>query len=221
MEKIFSDGYGAFPDPELSDENGLLAVGATLAIDRLVDAYDNGIFPWFNEADPICWYTPPERFVLFPNEIKISKSMRTYMRRPTLKVTHNQAFEAVIRHCAQILRKDQDGTWIHDNMIAAYTELHRLGIAKSIEVWDGAELVGGLYGIEVDTVFCGESMFSKQSNASKAALISLCLLNKYTLIDCQMSTPHLESMGGKRIARADFLKYLSVQKKNSLKMFGY
>lgn len=197
-----------FPDPTLSEEDGLLAVGGDLSLERLILAYRNGIFPWFNEDDPILWYSPPERFVLFPEEVKISKSMRQLLRSKKFRITHNQDFKAVIQNCADSTRKDQDGTWINTQMLAAYVDLHQKGFAHSIEVWEGHELVGGLYGVLVNRVFCGESMFSKKSNASKMALIWLCQNANIKLIDCQVYTEHLESLGAKMINRNAFLKLI-------------
>lgn len=206
--KILSDGYGNFPPVSNSDADGLLAIGGTLAVDRLLCAYQSGIFPWYNEDDPICWYAPRERFVLFPSDIKVSKSMRPMLHNPAWKVTWNTDFDAVIRHCAAVNRPGQDGTWIHEEMIDAYKELHRLGHAHSLEVWYEGALVGGLYGVGVQHVFCGESMFSLRSNASKLALIHLCRSGKYELIDCQVYTEHLARMGATLIPRDTFMKLL-------------
>jgi len=197
-----------FPDPSLAEEDGLLAIGGDLSLERLLLAYQNGIFPWFNEDDPILWYSPPERFVLVPKEIKISKSMNQLLRSKKFKVTRNQNFDAVIRSCANSERKGQNGTWINNLMLGAYLNLHKKGFAHSIEVWENDALVGGLYGVLVNRVFCGESMFSKKSNASKTALIWLCQNANIKLIDCQVYTEHLESMGAKLIDRAVFLGQL-------------
>lgn len=197
-----------FPDPELAESDGLLAVGGDLSVDRLLLAYQHGIFPWYSDDTPILWYSPHERFVLYPEQIKISKSMRQVMRSGRFIITKNQAFEQVIKACSQMPRDGQDGTWITDDMQQAYINLHRSGFANSYEVWQQDELVGGLYGVHVDHVFCGESMFSRVSNASKAALIYLCQQEQYQLIDCQMHTEHLESMGAQFINRADYLEML-------------
>jgi leucyl/phenylalanyl-tRNA--protein transferase len=197
-----------FPDPALAEEDGLLAVGGDLSLERLVLAYQNGIFPWFNEDDPILWYSPPERFVLYPEEIKISKSMRQVMRSKKFKVTHNQNFKAVITNCANSKREGQDGTWINQLMLDAYQNLHEKGFAHSIEVWEDEEIVGGLYGVLMNGIFCGESMFSKKSNASKTALIWLCQNANIKLVDCQVYTDHLQRMGARMIPRAEFLKFL-------------
>lgn len=193
-----------FPGPELAEDDGLLAVGGDLSSSRLLLAYQHGIFPWYGDDSPILWYSPHERFVLFPGELKISKSMRQVLNSGRFRVTMDQSFVQVIEACSTVPREGQDGTWIVEDMKAAYTELHRLGYAHSIEVWNDDELVGGLYGVTVGRVFCGESMFSKQSNASKTALIWLCQTGDYDLVDCQVYTEHLESMGAKMIARQEY-----------------
>lgn len=197
-----------FPDPNLAEEDGLLAVYGDLSPERLILAYSNGIFPWFNEDSPILWYSPHQRFVLFPDKIKISKSMKQVMRNKKLIVTYNTAFENVIKACADAKREGQDGTWITLEMQEAYTKLYQLGHAHSIEVWNNNELVGGLYGVMVNQVFCGESMFSKISNASKYALIWLCENANIKLIDCQIHSNHLEKLGAELISRDEFLGFL-------------
>ncbi|HEX7367365.1 MAG TPA: leucyl/phenylalanyl-tRNA--protein transferase [Pelobium sp.] len=197
-----------FPDPTLAEDDGLLAIGGDLSLERLILAYQNAIFPWFNEGEPILWYSPPERFVLFPQEVKISKSMKQHLRSSKFTVTFNRDFEAVIHNCAIAKREGQDGTWINNLMINAYMNLHKKGFAHSIEVWDADELVGGLYGLLMHKVFCGESMFAKKSNASKTALIWLCQNQDIKLIDCQVYTEHLESMGARVITRRSFLDFL-------------
>lgn len=200
-----------FPDPELAEEDGLLAVDGDLSPARLLLAYQNGIFPWYSDDTPILWYSPHERFVLYPDELKISKSMKQVIRSGRFVVSFNQCFSRVIAACAQAERAGQDGTWITGDMEQAYIKLHELGHAHSVEVWQHNELVGGLYGVQVGRVFCGESMFSKVSNTSKLALIWLCETGKYDMIDCQVYTSHLESLGARMISRAD---YLSILKKN-------
>lgn len=197
-----------FPNPELAEEDGLLAVGGDLTINRLLLAYQNGIFPWYSDDTPILWYSPHERFVLFPSELKVSKSMQQVMRSGKFRISINEDFEGVISNCSAISRKDQDGTWITADMRQAYIDLHHIGFAHSIEVWQADELVGGLYGVQVNHTFCGESMFSKVSNASKAALIWLCTNSNFKLIDCQTYTEHLESMGARMINRAGYIDYL-------------
>jgi leucyl/phenylalanyl-tRNA---protein transferase len=197
-----------FPQPALAEDDGLLAVGGDLSSARLLLAYRHGIFPWYSSDSPILWYSPHERFVLFPPELKIAKSMRPVLNSGRFKVTMNTAFADVIAACSAIERKDQDGTWINDDMKEAYIRLHGEGHAHSIEVWQGNELVGGFYGIPVNAVFCGESMFSKVSNASKTALIWLCQSGLYKLIDCQLHTAHLESLGARMISREEFMDLL-------------
>jgi len=198
-----------FPDPALAESDGLLAIGGDLSPQRIISAYKSGIFPWFSDDDPICWYAPHERCVIFPPKIHVSKSMQKSMLAKEFDVTTNTAFAAVIAACKNTARKDQDGTWITDEMEEAYTKLYAMGIAKSIEVRQNDELVGGMYGLEINNVFCGESMFSSVSNASKAALILLCTQNKYILIDCQMRTDHLISMGAEMISQKIFMNILN------------
>jgi leucyl/phenylalanyl-tRNA--protein transferase len=193
-----------FPDPALADEDGLLAVGGDLSAERLVLAYRSGIFPWYSEGEPIHWYSPHERFVIFPDEVHISHTMKQLIRSDKYQVTWDKDFAHVITNCAKVKRKGQRGTWITDDMIRAYTELHNRGIAHSVEVWQGDTLAGGLYGVEIGQVFCGESMFSTGPNASKLALIHLCQSGKYKLIDCQLHNPHLERMGGRYISRSEY-----------------
>ena len=197
-----------FPKPELADEDGLLAVGGDLSAERLVLAYQNGIFPWYSDESPVLWYAPHERFVLFPEKVKMSSSMRKLMKTGKFRITFDQAFPEVIRSCANIPREDQPGTWINADMQAAYINLFQLGYAHSVEVWENDLLVGGLYGLHINRVFCGESMFSTVSNASKAALIYLCQIKDYSLIDCQVYTSHLESLGAEFISRSLYLDYL-------------
>ena len=198
-----------FPDTALAEPDGLLAIGGDLSPERIVAAYQKGIFPWFSNDEPICWYAPHERCVIFPSKIHVSKSMRKSMRTKNFKVTTNTAFIAVIAACKNTKRKEQDGTWITDEMEEAYIKLHALGFAKSIEVWQSNEIVGGIYGLEINNAFCGESMFSIVSNASKAAMIWLCTENNYTMIDCQMRTDHLISMGAEIISKKMFMNILN------------
>lgn len=198
-----------FPQHSQATKDGLLAIGGDLSLERLIHAYANGIFPWFNDEEPILWWSPDPRFVLFPKDLKVSKSMKQFLRNTTYQITENKAFEQVIVHCADVKRDDQYGTWIGKSMIDAYINLHRAGFAKSVEVWDQNQLVGGLYGVDLgNKVFCGESMFSLKSNSSKMAFIWLAQSNKYGLIDCQLHTKHLESLGAKHISRQEFLKLL-------------
>jgi len=197
-----------FPPYELTTDDGVIALGGDLSEERLICAYKNGIFPWFSEGDPIVWYCPQERMVLFPDEIKVSKSMQKIIHKNEFTITENKAFKEVIYRCKNIERSDGYGTWITDDMEQAYLNLHKKGVAKSIEVWQGDQLVGGLYGLEINTIFCGESMFSKVSNASKFAFIHLSKNKEYTLIDCQIYNEHLASLGAKEIERAAFLEIL-------------
>ena len=202
----------SFPKLESAESSGLLAVGGDLSLSRLKLAYRSGIFPWYSEGEPILWYSPDPRMVLFPDELKIAKTMRQIIRSNRFHVTFNQGFEEVIRNCKNIDRTNQGqgGTWITNEMLDSYVKLHKEGIAKSVEVWEEDELVGGLYGVEAGTVFCGESMFSKVSNASKVALVSL-VQNKekaYNLIDCQGYNDHLASLGAREIPREDFISFL-------------
>jgi leucyl/phenylalanyl-tRNA--protein transferase len=197
-----------FPDPALADEDGLLAVGGDLSPERLMLAYQNGIFPWFSDDDPILWYAPHERCVVFPDKVKVSKSMAKVLRSGSFRITWDTVFEEVIGNCSAVPRKDQDGTWITREMKAAYIHLHEIGVAHSVEVWHQEQLVGGLYGVIVGQVFCGESMFSLMTNASKTAFINLCQSGRFALIDCQMPNDHLMSLGAEMIPRRDYLKIL-------------
>jgi len=197
-----------FPPYETATPEGIIALGGDLSPERLIYAYKNGVFPWFSEDDPIVWYCPPERMVLFPEKLRISKSMKQLMRQNKFSITQNKAFKDVIFHCKNIKRKDELGTWITNDMEEAYIKLHKLGFARSMEVWQDNELVGGLYGIEIGNVFCGESMFSKVSNTSKLAFIHLVQSQKYKLIDCQVYNSHLASLGAVEIPRIKFLELL-------------
>jgi len=196
-----------FPDPEHAEPDGLLAVGGDLSTERLLLAYQNGIFPWYSDDTPILWYSPHERFVIYADELKVSTSMKRFLRKEPFTITINKCFRDVIEACATIERNDQDGTWITDDMKAAYIKLHEEGYAHSIEVWQYEELVGGMYGVPMGNVFCGESMFSRVTNASKAALIHVCSL--YKMLDCQMPTEHLASMGGRLIGRKEYMAALN------------
>lgn len=198
----------AFPDPALAEEDGLLAIGGGLEPERLMLAYHNGIFPWYNDDEPICWYAPHERCVIFPGEVVISKSMQKVLRKNIFEIKVNAAFEAVIENCQQVKRKGVDGTWITEEMKAAYIHLYQLGMAHSIEAWHDGELVGGMYGLSVNDVFCGESMFSKMSNSSKAVLIWICTKSKYSLLDCQLPNPHLFRLGARMIPQNEFFDLL-------------
>jgi leucyl/phenylalanyl-tRNA--protein transferase len=197
-----------FPGYDCTSEEGVIALGGDLSAERLTHAYKNGIFPWFSDNDPIVWHCPFERMVLFPAEVKISKSMQKIINKNEFTITENTAFEAVIYNCKNIDRNDGFGTWITNDMEQAYINLHKKGIAKSIEVWFRDELVGGLYGVEINHIFCGESMFSKVSNASKLAFMHLAKNKNYKLIDCQIYNEHLASLGAREIDRSLFLSIL-------------
>ena len=199
----------AFPKPELAEEDGLLAIGGDLSVERLMLAYHHGIFPWYSDDDPILWYSPHERFVLFPEKIRVSRSMLQIINSGVFTITFDQDFRGVIKSCARIERKGQPGTWINPEMQTAYIRLHDNGLAHSVEVWKDQELAGGLYGVSVNGVFCGESMFSKISNASKAALIWLCRNKNYKMIDCQIESEHLKRMGGETLTSSEYMKILN------------
>ncbi len=202
-----------FPPPEraLRNPNGLLAIGGDLSIARLIDAYRNGIFPWFSDGDPILWWSPDPRAVFPLDTLQAPTSLRKFARRCGWQATLDTAFTQVMSACAQAERPGQDGTWITDEMIAAYTQLHQHGIAHSIEMWAGEELVGGLYGIAMGRLFFGESMFSARSNGSKLALFTLAAHLKahgFVLLDSQVPNPHTESLGASTMRRSDFLALL-------------
>ena len=201
-----------FPPVQLADQDGVLAIGGDLSTERLLLAYKSGIFPWYNQGEPIIWYSPNPRMVLFPENLKISKSMSQVIRKGEFTITFNQHFSEVISNCKNVYRQGQGGTWITNEMQLAYMQLHKKGIAKSVEVWLNNELVGGLYGIDLGHIFCGESMFSKVNNTSKMAFIYLVQkLEKenYQLIDCQVYNNHLASLGAEEITRNEFLKFLN------------
>ena len=200
-----------FPAVEEASYEGILAVGGDLSTERLLLAYNNGIFPWFNADEPILWWAPPERMVVNPSDYKIAKSLRNIINRNTFEVTINKDFNSVISNCQNIERKGQNGTWITQDIIKSYTELHQLRKAISFEVWQNNELVGGLYGVDLGNVFCGESMFSKVPNASKVAFVKLIeylKINNYKLLDCQVHNDHLEKLGAFEISRNLFMKIL-------------
>lgn len=195
----------------MADEDGLLAIGGDLSTERLLLAYRNGIFPWYNEDEPICWWSPDPRFVLYPAELKVSSSMKTVLQNGRFRFTTNRAFTQVIQSCKTVTRPGQDGTWISAAMQKAYTVLHQLGYAHSAETWQDGQLVGGLYGIRLGSLFFGESMFSLHPNASKFAFINYVRLlqqENVQLIDCQLHTNHLESLGARMIPRELFARIL-------------
>ncbi|MCS7020058.1 MAG: leucyl/phenylalanyl-tRNA--protein transferase [Cytophagales bacterium] len=206
MYRLLPDSL-QFPPVELADENGLLAYGGDVSAERVLAAYDQGIFPWFDEDSPPLWWSPDPRFVLFPENLIVSKSMRQVLRRKQFTFTVNHAFEQVIANCRHTPRRGQDGTWITPEIQDVYCELHRQGWAHSVEAWQGNTLVGGLYGLIYDRCFFGESMFTHVSNASKAAFITLVANLKraeFVVIDCQVYTEHLESLGAQMIPRRMF-----------------
>ena len=203
-----------FPDPRYGDDDGCIAVGGDLSVDRLLLAYQNGIFPWFafRYNEPM-WFCPMERFVIFPSEIHVSHSMRTLINKGQYRLSINEDFKGVIGNCSR-LRIEESGAWLGPQMVDAYTELHRQGFAASVEVWEYEKLVGGLYGVSIGRAFFGESMFSLVPSASKLALIHLARTmqeNGGLLIDCQFHTPHLESMGGRHINYDEYMKIISTK----------
>jgi leucyl/phenylalanyl-tRNA--protein transferase len=201
-----------FPDPSFAEEDGLLAVGGDLEPERLLAAYAQGIFPWFNEGSPILWWSPDPRLVLFPPELHVSASLARTMRRGTFRVTADADFGGVIRACSRVRRKGQRGTWITDEMVEAYEELHRRGTAHSFEAWAGDALAGGLYGVALGGAFFGESMFSERTDASKVAFaraVPFLAGRGVELVDCQVRTEHLVSLGAREIPRRQFLKRLA------------
>ena len=202
----------SFPDPNLLEsESGIMAIGGDLSPERLYFAYQLGLFPWYNPGEEILWWCPDPRFVLFPKDLKISKSMRKIMRDEVFTFTENTCFREVIEECKDTFRKDQDGTWLSEELVNSIVKLNEAGIAKSIEVWQNNKLVGGFYGIQIGKIFCGESMFAKVSNASKAGFIYFIQSQKdnLELIDCQIHSEHLENLGATMISKKDYLKRLN------------
>jgi leucyl/phenylalanyl-tRNA--protein transferase len=200
-----------FPSPHLATHEGLLAVGGDLSVKRLLLAYSLGIFPWYSEGEPILWWSPEPRLVLYPNELKVSRSLNRVIKRGTFKVTMDQAFEEVISECARVRLENQEGTWIVDDMVSAYCRLHTTGFAHSVEAWKDDRLAGGLYGVSLGKCFFGESMFTRITNASKVALVALVKhlkVLRFTLIDCQITTGHLKRFGAKEISRARYMDEL-------------
>ncbi len=206
-----SDDLTPFPPAAtaMQDPNGLLMAGANLKPDRLIQAYRHGIFPWYSEGEPILWWSPDPRCVIWPEQINIRRSLRKTIKQQKFTISFNQCFSQVVDNCSKP-RPGSDGTWITSDMAESYGELHRRGHAESIEVWEQEQLVGGLYGVVVGRVFVGESMFSKSSNASKIALVSLATCDRFALIDCQLPTEHLITMGAKCISREEYLGALKV-----------
>jgi leucyl/phenylalanyl-tRNA---protein transferase len=210
-----------FPSAELASEEGILAIGGDLSPERLLLAYQQGIFPWFNPDDPILWWSPDPRFVLFPGELKVSRSMRPYFNQRRFEVTYDNQFETVIRGCQEERMGWRGGTWITESMVEAYCRLHDLGHAHSVEVWQNGALAGGLYGIALGKCFFGESMFTKVTNASKFGFITVVRQLKeegYELIDCQQQTKHLASLGARNIPRKEFLAFLKKNEEHKTKL---
>jgi leucyl/phenylalanyl-tRNA--protein transferase len=208
-----------FPDVSLSltDPDGLLAIGGDLSLTRLLSAYQSGIFPWYSDGQPILWWSPDPRFILLPEHLKVSRSLRKTIRKQKFLITINKAFNSVIQACSRTARPGQDGTWITDAMYHAYVELHKAGYAHSVEAWHNQQLVGGLYGVAIGRVFFGESMFSQQTDASKVAFT--CFVKHiqklgFQLIDCQIYTSHLQSLGAQSISRLQFTQLLQEYCKN-------
>ena len=198
-----------FPPPELAERDGLLCVGGDLSEERLLLAYSMGIFPWYSDGDPVLWWSPDPRLVLFPRELKVSRSLRQVLKNNIYEITIDAAFPEVIRNCAGAKRKGDEGTWITEEITDAYIQLHRSGFAHSIESWQNGELAGGLYGVALGSVFFGESMFAKKTNASKVAFVALVqqlLKWDFVLIDCQVTTRHLISFGAREIPRSEFMQ---------------
>lgn len=199
-----------FPHPETADEHGIVAIGGDLSVERLVLAYRHGIFPWFNDDEPVLWWSPDPRFVLFPKDLKVGRSLRKVIRNKGFEVRFDTAFDQVIAYCARLPRPGQGGTWITEEMRQAYLALHQTGWAHSVEVWLNNQLVGGLYGVAMGRFFFGESMFYLEPNASKVALYHLCTrFEKAPLIDCQVANPFFADMGAVHVHRRDFLKVLA------------
>lgn len=207
MPVLILPGQSDFPPTTQADDNGLLAIGGQLTVESLLNAYRRGIFPWYNEGEPVCWYTPDPRFVLFPSRLHISRTMKKILGKNQFSFTKNTAFAEVVENCRTVKRKGEYGTWISDEIETAYNNLYEKGYAESAEAWDDGQLAGGLYGIRIGQIFFGESMFAKKNNASKFAFISY--VNELQkdgvqLIDCQVYTPHLESLGAEFIKREKF-----------------
>ena len=199
-----------FPPLSEANNDGLLAVGGDLSSKRVLLAYQSGIFPWYEANQPLLWWAPNPRFVLYPSKLKVSKSSKRLLKSKKFEVSVNRNFKDVILACAKVRRQSQSGTWITDKMIDVYCELHQMGFAKSVEVWLDNKLVGGLYGVQFnEDLFCGESMFSYVSNASKIGFISFIQMSKFKLIDCQVHSSHLESLGAEKINRSDFMQHLT------------
>lgn len=219
MAVIILDKKRPFPIPDSADKSGLVAVGGDLSPERLIEAYSKGIFPWYSEGEPVLWWSPDPRVVLFPEELHISKSMKRELNRAQFNVTVNKEFEKVMFYCRET-RADKEGSWITNDMIKAYKEFHYAGYAHSVEVWEDKKLAGGFYGVSMGKIFFGESMFYLKKNASKFGLIKFVLNLKklgFRLIDCQVDTAHLKSLGAREISRDRFLTEINSEIDNSEK----
>ena len=209
----------SFPSSENAQDDGLLAIGGDLSVERLLNAYANGIFPWFNDGDPILWWSPAPRFVLFPGKFKVSKSLKQKIRNSNFEIRYDFDFKSVIESCKSIKRREDDDTWITGSMVDAYTQLFYVGAAHTVKVYENNELIGGLYGVQIGDVFSGELMFSNKSDGSKIALYWLCRSAErlsVRIIDVQMETAHLESLGTEFLQRSEFMQYLHDSCKNTI-----
>jgi len=214
MRRLYSldQKFFGFPDPNHAERDGLIAFGGDLSPKRILSAYSQGIFPWYSPGEPILWWSPDPRFVLFPHKLHISKSLSKMMRKSNYTVTMDQAFTSVIQECANVREENGCGTWITNNMIQAYSKLYEMGFAHSVETWMDGKLAGGLYGISLGRMFSGESMFYRKSNASKIALVALVAFARsyqFDFIDCQVGTTHLKSLGAENVPRNIFLQLLN------------
>lgn len=206
-----------FPSPHLASKEGLLAIGGDLSVKRLLLAYSNGIFPWYSEGEPILWWSPDPRLVLYPKELRVSRSLRKIIRQKIFEIHMDRAFETVISECAEVRLENQEGTWIVADMVRAYCRLHEVGFAHSVEAWQGDVLAGGLYGVSIGKCFFGESMFTRVTNASKVALVALVEHLKplnFAFIDCQITTGHLSRFGAREISRSQYLNELTAALKH-------
>ncbi len=210
--------HHSFPSPENAQDDGLLAIGGDLSVERLLNAYANGIFPWFSEGDPILWWSPNPRYVLFPSKFKARKSLKQKIRNSDFDIRYDYDFKSVIDNCRSVKRKEGDDTWITGDMVEAYTQLFSVGAAHTVEVYEENELIGGLYGVHIGDVFSGESMFSNRSDGSKIALYNLCRSAErlgVRIIDVQMQTAHLESLGAEFIQRTELIGFLNDSYENT------
>ena len=220
---VYSIQEGLYPIPDIAVDGyeGLLAIGGILDVDKLIHFYSNGIFPWYNSGEPVQWWSPKPRLILLPEKLHISSSMKNVLRKKLYTYSCDSDFLSVMLQCKTIDRKGQRGSWIHEEILEAFLKLHHMGLAHSVEIWEGDSMVGGLYGLAIGHMFCGESMFSKLPNTSKIALIALCKILKqknFTFIDCQQDTPHMRSMGAELIHIEEFKFLLNQNKQNAVRM---